>query len=214
MDKVFMVKNLIFDMGGVIMPMNPIEIPIQRFMSLGMTRQQCEEFFSLWGQQGIFREIESGTITEEEFLHQYHLLTGRETTCEEICWAWRGFVQDPPAQRLHNLDVLRQHYNTILLSNTNSFLMRHCCSTDFGHEGRPIQDYFDQAFYSYELGGCKPDPAVFRRMLDQAGIDPAESLFLDDGLANVQSARNIGLPSIHVPDNQDWMPMLEKLWEK
>lgn len=205
------VRNIIFDMGGVILPMQNIEEPIRRFMKLGMTEQQCRELFGLYGQKGIFREVEAGTLSADEFLAAFAELTGnRGIRFEDITWGWRGFVQDPPEERLHDLDRLRTKYHLILLSNTNPFLHAWCGSPDFRADGRPVQDYFHQAFLSYELGGCKPDHDVFRRMLRQAGVEAAESVFLDDGMKNVEAAREVGIPSIHVPDNIPWMPLLEK----
>jgi len=206
------IKNLIFDMGGVILPMNPIEEPIRRFVSLGMTEEQCREYFGLYGQQGIFRQVEAGTLGAYEFLEKFRQLTGNEDVkFEDITWAWRGFVQDPPAERLANLDRLREQFHCVMLSNTNPFLMAYCCSTEFGHEGRPIQDYFHKTFMSYEMGGCKPDHKIYRMMLKRGRMLAEECLFLDDGPNNVLAARNVGLNAIQVPDNEDWMPLITNL---
>jgi putative hydrolase of the HAD superfamily len=52
---------------------------------------------------------------------------------------------------------------------------------------------FDGAFYSYEMGVAKPDPAYFRFIVDALGAAPGELLFLDDRLDNVEAARSVGL---------------------
>lgn len=209
------IKNIIFDMGGVILPMQSIEEPIRRFMQLGMTEQQCRELFGLYGQKGIFWQTEAGQISNDDFLREFAKLTGNDAIrFEDITWAWRGFVHDAPVERLHNLDSLREHYHLVLLSNTNPFLHAWAGSPDFTPEGRAIQDFFHQAFLSYELGGCKPDPDVFRRMLQRGGLRAEESIFLDDGMKNIEGARSVGLHTLHVPDNQDWMENLQSVIPK
>ena len=57
-----MIKNLIFDLGGVVLPLNP-EQAWTRFESLGIknTRQQM----GVYGQTGIFRQLEDGSIRVE-----------------------------------------------------------------------------------------------------------------------------------------------------
>lgn len=206
-----MIRNLIFDMGGVILPMQSIEEPMRRFAQLGLTRNQAEQCFGLYGQQGIFREAETGERSAEAFLEAYRELTGRATTFDEVSWAWLGFVHEPPVERLHELDRLRgEGYHVALLSNTNPFIMRHCESPAFSPLGKGIASHFDRLFYSYRLGACKPDPSAFERMLQQGGYVAAESLFLDDAMHNVEAARALGMHALHVPENRDWAQPLRR----
>jgi len=58
-------------------------------------------------------------------------------------------------------------------------------------------DLFDVSCYSYELGAAKPDPEFFVRAADRIGSEPAAILFIDDNLANVESARDVGLAAEH-----------------
>lgn len=210
-----MIKNLIFDMGGVILPIQPIGEPMRRFARLGLSREQAERFFGLYGQQGIFREAETGELSAEEFLEAYHRLTGYAATFEEIAWAWLGFVHEPPVERLYELNRLRgEGWHVALLSNTNPFIMRHCESTAFSPQGQGIGSYFDRLFYSYHLGACKPDSRAFERMLELGGYRAEECLFLDDALHNVEAARALGMQALHVPENQDWaQPLRQRLAE-
>ena len=56
---------------------------------------------------------------------------------------------------------------------------------------------FDPMFVSAEIGVAKPDPAYFRRALDRLGLPAGQVLFVDDVLANVESARSVGLVAEH-----------------
>jgi putative hydrolase of the HAD superfamily len=58
-------------------------------------------------------------------------------------------------------------------------------------------DLFDVSCYSCELGAVKPEAAFFERALDLIGAAPADVLFVDDSLPNVEGARAAGLAAEH-----------------
>jgi putative hydrolase of the HAD superfamily len=61
---------------------------------------------------------------------------------------------------------------------------------------------FDVLVFSDEAGVRKPAAAIFRRMLDQTGVDPAGAVHVgDDPVTDVAGARGVGMRTIHyVPD--------------
>lgn len=65
------------------------------------------------------------------------------------------------------------------------------------HEERHYGDWFDQTFYSCDLGVSKPDPEYFRRILDAIGQPADAVLFIDDNHANVAGAASIGIHAAH-----------------
>jgi putative hydrolase of the HAD superfamily len=56
---------------------------------------------------------------------------------------------------------------------------------------------FDPMVISAEIGFAKPDPAYFRHALDRLRLPARAVLFVDDVLANVESARSVGLVAEH-----------------
>lgn len=71
------------------------------------------------------------------------------------------------------------------------------------HRGRHMAEHLgydtllDGAFWSYELGVAKPDPAYFAAVVDRIGLEPGEVLLVDDSLRNVEAARSVGLVAVH-----------------
>ena len=53
--------------------------------------------------------------------------------------------------------------------------------------------WFDQTFYSCDLGLAKPDPAYFRAILAAIDVPASSVLFIDDNEANVAGAASVGL---------------------
>src|SRR5580658_4383807 len=55
---------------------------------------------------------------------------------------------------------------------------------------------FDVLVWSFQLNTAKPDPAIYRHVLKQLGVQPEEALFLDDRLVNIEAARALGIQTI------------------
>jgi len=55
---------------------------------------------------------------------------------------------------------------------------------------------FDVLIWSFQLGTAKPDPAIYRRTLQELGVRAEEALFLDDKLVNIEAARALGIQAI------------------
>ena len=61
---------------------------------------------------------------------------------------------------------------------------------DFRHY---LEDLATALRYLAELGLVKPDPAIYRHMLDATGRAPGECFFIDDNAGNVEAARALGI---------------------
>jgi putative hydrolase of the HAD superfamily len=55
---------------------------------------------------------------------------------------------------------------------------------------------FDVLVWSYQLHIAKPDPAIYRHVLNRLGTLPEETLFLDDKVVNVDAARALGIRAL------------------
>lgn len=57
----------------------------------------------------------------------------------------------------------------------------------------PFLGSFDGIVVSGEVGLVKPDQAIFHRLFESFGVDPSESLFIDDSEANIRAAAGLGM---------------------
>lgn len=175
------IDAVLFDADGVIQrPTVDWRAALSGFVSPG----DAEEFVldlmtserpSLVG-KGDFRDA----ITD--VLRRWH----SEVPAEAVLDLWRRFEAEPVVVDL--IQQLRaQGIGCHLATNQQGY--RRAIMNDERHYG----DWFDQTFYSCDLGLAKPDPAYFRTIL-QAIDRPATSvLFIDDNVANVDGARTVGL---------------------
>ncbi len=197
-----MIKNLIFDLGGVIITLAPDEA-LRRFKSLGL--ENAEEQMDAYTQMGIFGQLEEGKISAEAFREELSRQVGREVTYDECRHAWLGYVKEVPQRNLDALLRLRSEgYRIILLSNTNPYMMSWVRSTEFDGHGHSIDYYMDACYLSYQLGVMKPDTEFFHRVLMTEKIMASETLFIDDGPRNVATASQIGIRTYCPQNGADW----------
>ena len=203
------IKNIVFDLGGVIMTLDPAEA-LRRFKALGLS--DAERYLDAYTQSGIFGNLEEGKITAEDFRSKLSSLTGHELTFDECKHAWLGYRKDVPQRNLDLLKELRaKGYRLILLSNTNPFMMDWALSCEFDGKGSSLNDYFDALYLSYRLGIMKPAPDFFRQVLDNENILPEETLFVDDGPRNVEAAGKLGFMTMCPDNGSDWTGELRSL---
>lgn len=203
------IKNIVFDLGGVIMTLDPAEA-LRRFKALGLS--DAERYLDAYTQSGIFGNLEEGKITAEDFRSKLSSLTGHELTFDECKHAWLGYRKDVPQRNLDLLKELRaKDYRLILLSNTNPFMMDWALSSEFDGKGSSLNDYFDALYLSYRLGIMKPAPDFFRQVLDNENILPEETLFVDDGQRNVEAAGKLGFITMCPGNGSDWTGELRSL---
>ena len=116
-----MIKNLIFDFGGVIAPISR-EQAVEAFRQLGVA--DADQRLDKYHQTGIFQELEEGKITPDEFQVKLgQLCGGRTPNWEETRQAWLGYFTGLDERLLDCLKELRKRYKLFVLSNTNPYVM-------------------------------------------------------------------------------------------
>ncbi|WP_304479895.1 HAD family phosphatase [uncultured Duncaniella sp.] len=203
-----MIKNLLFDLGGVIMDLDRDRC-VRAFERLGM--KDADDFLGVYGQKGAFLALESGKIDADEFHRQVRPMIDRpEVSDEEIDNAFNEFLVGIPVTRLEALRALRKYYKIYLLSNTNPIMINSRIAEEFRKEGFEMADYFDGIFTSYEAGCCKPGKEIFDYTEREGHIKPDETLFFDDSQANVDAARSYGLNAVLVKPGDEFKNLLDE----
>jgi 2-haloacid dehalogenase len=60
----------------------------------------------------------------------------------------------------------------------------------------PFLEWFDGIVLSGEVHVTKPDPRIYRHLLDRHRLDPTHTVFIDDSVANVRAALALGMIGI------------------
>lgn len=200
-----MIRNILLDQGGVIVDLKR-DACLDALRRLGMSNP--EELIGLYVQSGPFEALESGKIGVDEFHALLRPYFPAGVTDAQVDSAFSSFIDGIPVSRLHAIRQLRRRYRTYILSNTNPIMMNGVIGRLFTQEGLTIHEYFDGIILSYEAGSCKPDRGIFDYAVNTFGLDPAESLFLDDGKANITAARALGFHAALVPPGVEFSDVL------
>ncbi len=185
------VKNIIFDLGGVILNIDN-RITEREFVALG-----AGDFGRNFGHgfaASFFKEYEVGTISDEQFIASLKKMVDRTLTDAAVINAWNALLLDFPPERIALLDQLKKKFRIFLFSNTNALhldALYNIYSNTFG-KGH-LNDHFEKAYYSHIMGLRKPDISSYRFIVDENKLEAAETLFVDDALINVEGARAAGL---------------------
>ena len=187
-----MIKNIIFDLGGVIVRLDR-NACVNSFREIGF-----EDFGTILNdfvQHGFFLDFEKGRIDSAQFRDIIRKYIGSYVADEKIDKAMADFLAEIPVYKLEFICRLKQSYNVYMLSNTNPIAINQVriLFKDCGYE---INDCFHQIFLSYEMNMAKPDAEIFEKLVSETGINPAESLFVDDGSLNIQTAASLGFQTL------------------
>jgi putative hydrolase of the HAD superfamily len=72
-----------------------------------------------------------------------------------------------------------------------------------------VMALFDHIIESAKIGLRKPDPRIYRMMVEALGADPAACIYLDDLGVNLKPAREMGMTTIRVVDAAQAIAELE-----
>lgn len=181
--------TLIFDFGGVLINLD-LPLCINKLKDIGATG--VEKYLSNFGQSDFFLQWEKGEIGLGEFRENIRAISSGQPSDDEIDAAWMAFLQDIPAEKIELLKQLRSRYRILMLSNTNPLHIEQSARTAFEAHGTTMNELFDKCYLSYEIGLTKPGRDIFEYLLNDAGVEPGECLFLDDGQKNIDTARAMG----------------------
>lgn len=200
------IRNLIVDFGGVLIDLDRQRC-IENFSRLGVP--DTEVMLDVCHQQGIFLQYEKGMISSAEFRDAIRGRMENPATDADIDAAWNSFLVGIPVYKLDLLLKLRERYVVYLLSNTNDIHWRWSCEHAFRYRAFRAEDFFEKIFLSYEMKLSKPDVVIYRKVLDETGINPEETLFIDDSAANCRAAETLGISTYTPKAGEDWSHLFD-----
>ena len=170
---------------------------LDAFSKLGL--QNIHEYFGHGFATSFFSDHEAGRMPDEEFLQEIKKLLSEEVSHQKIIDAWNALLLNFPAERIALLKELRPRYRLFLYSNTNGIHFRKFSKIYQDAEDGNLNDLFEKAYYSHVLGHRKPDLGGFKAIIEENGLNPNETIFVDDAFINVEGAIKAGLKGLYLP---------------
>jgi glucose-1-phosphatase len=195
-----MIKNIIFDLGGVILD---LAVPKTLIGFAKLSGLPPERVIELFRSSAGFLDFERGEIGEKQFRDFVRETYNIKATDDMLDECWNAMLLTIPHEKLELLAILKNKYQTFLLSNTNTihldFINRYALPS--GNGIHTLEDYFHKTYFSHLMKKRKPEREIFLQVLNENGLHPAETLFLDDNADNIEGAKAVGLQTAFVNTN-------------
>lgn len=194
------VKNIIFDLGNVIVDIH-YDRTLAAFRDLGFSN--FDKIYSLYKQTDLFTNLEVGKIPGDDFCKGLRDNGMESLTNQQIKTAWSLMIGDLTPETYQLLKKIRINYRTFLLSNTNEIHIDHFTKEvkqSFGKDVLP--EMFEKLYYSHCVQMRKPNLEIYEHVLQDAGLKPEETIFIDDLSENIEAARQTGILAYHLSDER------------
>lgn len=197
------IKFIYFDLGNVILDFDH-DLACQNIASLcgieaGKVRQLVFE-------SELQHRYESGRVTTVEFYEEFCKQTGTQPNLGELCYAASSIfkLNAPVVSVIAQLKFTGHRLG--ILSNTCEAHWEYATKKPFGI----LNHFFDVVVLSYEIGSMKPEPEIYERAIEMAGVDAGEIFFMDDRPENVEAAREAGIDSVVFENSEQLFNELRK----
>lgn len=196
-----MIKNIVFDIGNVLLRWNPERAIAQVFPENTDSVALTQKIF----RSEFWHELNLGKITEQQLIKQYNELYGIAidrlekvlALAKELLVPIEGSIE--LLQRLHSANYPLY----ALTDNTHEIFSYITKKYDFW----PV---FKGIVMSAEVGHLKPSPEIYRYLLNHYQLNPTETLFTDDWEKNVIGAQAVGIQAVKFKNTNRFIAVLNK----
>ncbi len=185
------IRNVVFDVGGVLLEWDPRSVIARLYPDPGTQAVIRKQMF----EHDDWHEFDRGTLSYAGAIEHFAKATGRSAEeTRALLHATRESLLPIEASVRMVEKLAAAGVHLYLLSNmpvsTFDYLVKQ--HKFFGH--------FKHLVISGAILLVKPEPAIYKHLVEKTGIVPAESVFIDDLLKNVIAARECGFQAIQFRD--------------
>ena len=203
-----MIKNLVFDLGNVLIEWNSEKI----LTSFEPEKERRQLLIQVIFESGIWHQTDKGELSLKEACDEVlaQLDDSYHPAVQNIFYNWYEVVEVYTGLQEQIRLWAEQGYRIYILSTT--------CEIFYRIEKAGLLAVFPLLsgyILSSEVGVVKPEPEIYQKLLKKYGIDPTESIFIDDIQANLDTAAELGFETILAKRESDnILAMQELLQEK
>lgn len=186
-----MIKNVVFDVGNVLVRWAPLEIARLTFGDVEDLEQRARAVF----QSETWLELNKGHLSEQQAKQRYQDTIGlSELECERLFY----YVKQTQLLIYGSVELLKRikqaGYHVYALTDNVHEIVAYLKKT---YDFWPL---FEGATVSAELGILKPQPEIYQSLLSTNKLKAEETVFLDDMPYNVEGAQKEGMEAIQFKD--------------
>ncbi|KAG9487758.1 hypothetical protein GDO78_007512 [Eleutherodactylus coqui] len=202
-------KAVVFDMGGVLLP-SPYRLAEDWEMRNNVPSGTINQAILTGGDGGPWMKYMRGELSAqgfvEEFGSQCSNIAGRPVSAH-------SFLTDLTSKEMaKQLPEMTEAIQCIKAEGLKTAVLSNNFFVHSGESFLPLdRSQFDVIIESCLEGICKPNPRIYQLCTERLGVQPTETIFLDDLGQNLKAAAQLGLRTIKVNNVQDALKDLENL---
>lgn len=187
-----MVKNVVFDLGNVLLDFNSDQIIADHVKDKKLHQEISEKIFN--SREWIL--LDRGEITAKEATNRFiKRMPHNEELVREIMDNWKHYLT--PIQE--NIEVL----NNIAQKPLKLYVLSNFHKEAFEevYEKYDFFNHFDGMIISYREKTVKPEKEIYEKLIYRYNLKPDSTLFIDDSERNIDTAKKLGFKTILFNDN-------------
>ena len=194
------VEAVVFDIGGVLLDWNPRHL----YRKLIPDEAEMEWFLAEVCSSAWHGPHDRGVPTAPSCAE----LASEHPELSELIWAWSDRSEEMVGGvHAESVEVLRAVRETGLPCYALTNMEEETYPLRL--ERFPFLSWFDGTVVSGVEGMAKPEPAIFKRLLDRFGLTPNATLMIDDTTENLKTARALGMQTIEFRSSRQLRAELE-----
>ena len=196
-----MIKNIIFDIGNVLLEFKPLDYLQRTFNDNNLEKLLYKEIFQ--GEEWL--NLDRGILTQDQAIK---VITSRnpnyEVHIKKLLDNWIDILI-PIEGTVRILNELKTNgYKLYLLSNF------HALAFETVYSQYDFFKNFDGGIISYKENLIKPESEIYTKLLVTYNLNAEECLFIDDTLVNIEAADRLGINTLHFDNFQTLEKNLNK----
>lgn len=199
------IENIIFDVGQVL-----VKFDWETFLKgFGFDKEKYEKIADATFRSSIWDERDKGLLEEDEYVRRFaELAPEYEADIREVLRRSPETITASDYAETWVKYLKNQGYHLYVLSNYSNYMLEH---------NRPQMSflkYMDGAVFSCQVGEIKPEPEIYRILLERFHLKADKCVFLDDRRENCKGAQKLGIHAIQFQNFKQAVSELEKLGVK
>jgi 2-haloacid dehalogenase len=185
------IAAVVFDLGGVLIDWDPRYL----YRELIEDEAEMEHFLATVTTPEWNRAQDAGRPWAEAVEELARRHPERRELIEAYWERWHDTLGDAIQPTVEVLDELRG-------TGVRLFALTNWSGETFpvARPRFPFLEWFEGIVVSGDERLIKPDPQIFRVLIERYGVDPETTVFIDDAADNVAAARNLGFMAIRFVD--------------
>jgi len=199
-----MIKNIVFDLGGVLIDWNPEYVFLKEFRG---DREKMNWFFNTICTSSWNEEQDAGYSIEKATNERVAMFPKHERLIHMYYGEWEqmlGFEHTETVEILRRLHDSKEHSIYSLTNWSNE-------TFPVALKKFPFLSWFKGILVSGDVGLKKPDPEIYKLLLDRYGLEANTCVFIDDRTENVKAASALGFSGIVFKNHTQLSKDLKKL---